>query len=239
MIKHPFLSVIIPVYNEERALGNIPKVVRFLKRLPYATELLVVNDGSSDTTGLMLQLYQKRQFCRVFSYARHKGKGCAVRLGMLAARGEVRIMTDIDFSVPLSFIQPCVVLSRTNDVVIASRRHAQSRVLVHQPFLREYAGILYHKLSCMLLNLPYKDQTCGFKLFTKRAAASIFPKLRTDGWVFDTEALILAQREGLNIREMPVVWRNYPDTKVRFLTDMLRSIYDLLAIRLRLCRMEY
>lgn len=209
------LSVVIPAFNEERRLPEtLRRVGEHLDARGADYEIVVVDDGSRDATARLARDVGGTRV-RVLSNGQNRGKGYAVRRGMLEARGAWRLMCDADLSTPIEELEALEALAEQGyDVVIGSRAVAGARVEVHQSGFRENAGRLFN-LCVRLLALPgVRDTQCGFKLFSAAAAEGVFRAARLDGFAFDVEALFLARRQGRRIAEVPVVWRNDAATRV-------------------------
>lgn len=239
MTATPYLSVVIPVYNESKRIGGIARIADYLRQQPFSSEIVVVNDGSTDDTLDQLRAYQQQFALQVVHYQPNRGKGYALRQGMLAACGEYRLFTDVDLSTPIEEFAKFVPLLSQYDVLIASRRQHQSQVTQHQPKLRETLGQGFTLLSRTILQVPVSDFTCGFKCFSARAAESVFSRLTIERWGFDSEALFLTHRSAFRIREIPVIWQNDPRSKVKLPDDLIRSLSELLTIRLNALRGVY
>lgn len=225
----PFLSVVIPAFNEaERLPRTLDRVGAFLRALGRGHEILVVDDGSQDGTAERASAAG----ANVLRNDRNRGKGHAVRRGMLEARGQRRLMTDADLSTPIEELPRFLEkLAEGYDVVIGSRAVAGANVEVHQPWFRENMGRLYN-LFVRALALPgLRDTQCGFKLWSAEAAHAAFADARLDGFSFDVEALYLARKRGYRIAEVPVTWRNDAATRVS-LGGGSAAFPDLLRIRL-------
>ncbi len=215
------LSVVIPAYNEEARLpGTLRLSAEFLGSQPYSAEIIVVDDGSRDGTPQVVQEQAGRPVSvRLVSHpdmANH-GKGAAVRLGMQEAKGEFRLFMDADNSTTLEQVErfwPC--FEEGFDVVIGSRKVAGANVAVHQPYYKEVAGRLGNWVVRTLAVPGICDTQAGFKMFTRKSAEIIFPRLTLDRWGFDIEILAIARRHGCRIREMPITWINAPGSKVGF-----------------------
>lgn len=229
--KNPFLSIIVPVYNEEKRLEKgIAEIVRFIDSQKFQTELLVVNDGSKDKTLKLLKNLKHPSF-KLISYKKNQGKGFAVKEGMKTARGDWRIFIDIDLSTPMSEFSKFLPHLKKFHVIIGSRKTKNSEILVHQPLLREKLGAVFTWLSSTFLGVGVSDFTCGFKLFSKKAAMEIFSIQDLKGWGFDSEIMFLAQKKGFPIKEIPVKWSNDSQTRVVLLKDIFQSLLELLKIR--------
>lgn len=228
----PFLSLIIPAYNEEHRLPRtLEQVHRFLSEQSYPSEVIVVENGSQDRTfELAQELARQYQGLRVIK-ENQRGKGLAVRSGMLAAQGEFRFMCDVDFSMPVEeinrFIPPALI---NVDVAIASRE-APGAKRYQEPASRHFIGRAFN-LMIRLLALPgFHDTQCGFKCFTAQSAEMLFTKQTITGWTFDVEILYLAKRMGLQIVEIPIPWIYNPESKIHVLRDSIQMALDLIRIR--------
>lgn len=214
------LSVVIPAYNEEdRIVRTLEETTRFLSTKPYESEVVVVSDGSTDNTCQVATAHDSGRGVRVraLEYRPNRGKGYAVRHGMLRAKGEVCLFMDADYSVPMWCLDRGMALVENGaDVAMASRQHPESDILTHQRFFRELSGQAYTLVQMFVLGLPYKDTQCGFKLFTKKAARLLFSRQRLSSVIFDPEILFLARRMGLTVAEFPVEWRHVGDSRIQY-----------------------
>lgn len=236
----PFLSIIIPAYNEEQRLPNtLEQIFSYLKEQSYTSEVLVVENGSRDRTFEIATAFAKRHPNLYVFQEKQKGKGNAVRHGMLEARGEYRFMCDADLSMPIAelnkFLPP--VLKGAN-IAIASRE-VKGAVRYNEPYLRHLTGRIFNNLIRLLVLPGLQDTQCGFKCFRAQVAEEIFPCQTLNGWSFDVEVLYIAQRKGYRIREVPIHWYFNPDTKISILKDSWRMFLDLLTIRLNALRGIY
>jgi dolichyl-phosphate beta-glucosyltransferase len=224
----------MPAYNEASRIGqSLEKILQFLEHKSWAYEILIVNDGSRDRTLEVVDAYRERtDRLNVLDLGENRGKGFAVREGMLAATGRYALFTDTDLSTPIGEVDKLLeALEGGFDVAIGSRALPASDVRVHQKWYRETGGRLFNKVV-QLLTLPgIRDTQCGFKCFTKEAARRVFSRQRLPGWSFDVEILFIAQRLGFSIKEVPVAWSNSFDSKVSFLKDGLGMVADLIKIR--------
>lgn len=230
-MKSIYLSIIIPVFNESERLINIKKIVSYLKKQKYTSEIIVINDGSTDSTFKILQKLRTQYQFTIISYAPNKGKGYAIKKGMLQAKGLHRVFIDIDLSTPINVISKALPCIQSSPVVIASRRLPGSTIVVHQSIFRENMGKLFTKISQFLTGVTVSDFTCGFKCFSKEAAEQIFFHTITNRWGIDSEVLFLAQKYHFTIKEIPVVWENDMRSKVKFPQDIINSFSELLLIR--------
>ncbi len=245
--KHqPLLSVIVPVYNEEIRLENLPKIISYLKELKQekqtSIELIFVDDGSQDKTKKILTQQQQKKNLKLISYQPNQGKGQAIATGMLAAKGQWRLFMDVDLSVPLSAIEELLsILNKRQkpDIVIATRRTDQAAIVANQQVLRKSLGVAFFELTRWWLGLKVSDITCGFKCFSQEATEQIFSKLTIKRWSFDAEILALAELYKFKIAELPVKWTNDERSKVKFPGDLIKSLTDLMKIKKNLLLGNY
>lgn len=240
----PYLSVIIPAYNEAKRIGRTLDIIyTYLSNQPYSWELLVVMDGSQDNTlQVVEQFAADKNGIRWLYRAENCGKGYTVRQGMLAAHGQVRLFTDADNSTDIThFEQMRPLLAQGRQVVIGSRDPkdaAGARQAVPQPFVKRLFGNLGNLLIQMVAVPGIWDTQCGFKAFTAEAAQVIFARSRVNRWAFDIEALALARRLGYRIGIVPVHWVDAAGTHVRP-GDYLDTLRATLLIRWRLLTGAY
>ena len=223
------LSIIIPAYNEERRLGRtLKETKRYLVAKGIVHELIVVDDGSKDGT---LAVAKKVPGVKVLGNKHNKGKGYAVRTGMLAARGTHVLFMDADPATSLEAIPRALKAAAKSEVVIGSRKVRGARIERRQPFLRRVVGGVFPLFLGLLGMKRYEDTQCGFKLFTREAAQKVFSQSVIDGFSFDVEALYLAQRAGYKVKELPVRWRNDPDSRVQAFSDGARMLFEVVGMR--------
>jgi glycosyltransferase involved in cell wall biosynthesis len=229
------LSIVIPAFNEESRLPKtLDRILQWLpgRRLKFQ-EIIVVDDGSRDATAGLVEKYaQPPSPVRLLRNPGNRGKGYAVRHGMLDAGGEWILYTDADLSTPIEEVQKLQAAAAEKAAVVAigSRAVDRSLVAVHQSAFREYSGRFFNIVMRTLTGLPFHDTQCGFKLYRADAAKEIFSRQEQDGFSFDVEDLVIAQKLGLRAIEVPVRWANVEGTKVT-LAQGLRSFTDLLEIR--------
>lgn len=229
-----FLSIIIPAYNEESRIGEtVEQVIGYLSSRPYTWEILVADDGSTDATGrLVADLAAIHHNLRLISLC-HRGKGWAVKNAMLGAHGQYRLLCDADLSVPIEqverFLPPQV---GEVDIAIGSRETAGAR-RIGEPFRRHFMGRVYNMLVRLLAVPGLADTQCGFKCFRCEIVPELFQRQTMDGFAFDVEALFLATRAGMTLREIPVDWYFRERSKVRTFRDSWFMTLDLLKIRWR------
>ena len=235
------LSIIIPEFNEsERITSTLERVDRFARRLrggsaPVGSyEIIVVDDGSSDDTREVVeQISLELPAVRCVRYENNRGKGHAVRVGMLVATGSVRLMTDADCSIPPEempkLLEP--LISKRADIAIGSRYSEGADVMVKQPAWRIAWSRLCNTVIQRTLVGGIRDTQCGFKAFTASAAREIFSQTRIDGWAFDLEVLALARQANLRIVERGVAWEDDPRTRVNPIKDFVSVVREYRKIR--------
>lgn len=232
MTSTPFLSIIIPAHNEEHRLpGSLDQIRAYLDSRTYAAEVLVVENGSLDGTFEVAQSYAARDArIRALQLAA-RGKGLAVKHGMLAARGAYRFMCDADLSMPIEeinrFLPPAL---EDFDIAIGSRE-APGAVRYNEPAYRHLLGRIYNNLIRLMALPGLHDTQCGFKCFRAEVAEEIFPYQTLTGMSFDVEVLFVAHQRGYRIVEIPIPWYHKTDSRVRLLEDSLRMGMDLLTIQ--------
>jgi len=228
---NPFLSIIIPAHNEENRLPDtLEQVFDFLGRKSFTSEVVVVENGSNDKTFEIAQRFSAQyQNLRVIQSER--GKGAAVRAGMLEASGEYRFMCDADLSMPVEeigrFIPPRL---EDFDITIASRE-AKGAVRYNEPRYRHWGGRAINFLVQRLILPGLNDTQCGFKCFSAKVVEDIFKLQTLNGWSFDIELLYIARLHKYTIQEIPIHWIHHPETKVSAVRDAIRMIQDIFHIR--------
>jgi dolichyl-phosphate beta-glucosyltransferase len=238
----PDLSIVIPAYNEEARLGRtLEDYLAYCRRSGRRVELIVVDDGSLDRTSVVVNSFAARYpEVRLIRLAENQGKGQAVRSGVVNAQGRRILFADADGATPLSEVERLdAALEGGAHVAIGSRALADRTVKVHAKFYRRFIGRVFHGLVELLTVPGVKDTQCGFKLFTGAVAHDLFSRMRVRGFSFDVEVLMMAQRRGYTIAEVPVNWTHQPGSKVNLVTDSARMLRDLFVIRGRYMRGYY
>lgn len=230
-MSHPFLSIIVPAYNEENRLPQtLAQVFSFLSAQNYLSEVIVVENGSSDQTyALAEKLTVKYPTLRVLQN-QQPGKGAAVRRGMLAARGEYRVFCDADLSMPIEEVRRFIPPHCESEIVVASREVAGA-IRYNEPSLRHFTGRVFNLLIRILALPELHDTQCGFKGFRADVAEDLFQYQGIEGWAFDVEVLYIAKLRGYKIVEIPIPWYYNDESKISVLRDSFRMFLDLLKIR--------
>jgi len=229
----PALSIIIPSYNEELRLPpSLGLIADYIEKSGRDTEVLVVDDGSTDKTAAVAETFRARiAQLRVVSNGENRGKGYSVRHGMVEARGDIVLFTDADLSAPIEEADKLISAMDTYDVAIGSRALDRNLIAVHESGFREFAGIVFNKIVRAVLWLPFVDTQCGFKAFRRERCKIIFEQQRIERFGFDPELLYLARHHGLKSVEIPVRWAHSPATKVNMLRDSVQMFLDVFTIR--------
>ena len=245
MTNRPFLSVVIPAYNEaERIPLTLIDIDKHLSSSKFSYEILVVNDGSTDSTAKVVESFTKiipnlRLINREHDKEKGMTKGFAVKLGMIEATGRYRLFTDADNSTSIDHFDKMVPYFEEGfDVVIASRAHKQSKLSPPQGFLRQVLGKSGNLIIQALVLPGIWDTQCGFKCFSENAAQKVFPVQKTAGWGFDVEILALAKRLGFKIKQIPVVWVNDTSSRVGAMA-YVKTLVETVRIRVWLWLDKY
>lgn len=228
------LSVIVPAYNEEGRLApGLRQALEYLARRGEPYELLVVDDGSRDATARVAEAFAP-QGVRVVRHERNRGKGAAVRTGLLASRGRKVLVSDADFSTPIEEIEKLErFLQDGTPLVIGSRGLADSQVRQRQPFYREMMGRTFNRLIRLFGVRGIRDTQCGFKLARGEEGRRIAGELKIEGFAWDVEMIWLARRRGYKVAEVGVVWVNSPDSRVDPIRSSFSMFRDVISMRLR------
>ena len=236
----PFLSVVIPAYNEERRiLPTLQQVAEYLGAQPYTWTVVVADDGSTDRTAALVEEFAKGQSNVFLLSVPHGGKGSAVRAGMLHATGAYRFLSDADLSMPIEQLERFLPPRLTEFDIAVGSREAPGAHRFNEPYTRHLQGRLFN-LFVRLVAVPgVNDTQCGFKCFRGEVAESLFSLQRTSGWSFDVEVLFLARRLGLRLLEVPIDWHHDPDSRGHRLWDGLSMGMETLRLRWNARRGRY
>ena len=227
------VSLVIPAYNEAERLPHTLRLVSdYFARQDYDWEIVVVDDACTDGTAATAEAAAPH--VRTIRFERNRGKGAAVRAGMLDATGDFRVFYDADGSTPIEMLDrvwPCFEAGA--DIVIGSRALPDSDVALRQVWYRQEMGRMNNRLLRLLGLTKFTDTQCGFKAFTAAACERVFPLQTIERFSFDAEILYIAKLQQLRIDEVPVRWINSPDTRVHPIRDSARMVWDVLRIKLR------
>ena len=235
----PAFSVVIPCFNEAARIGStIRASLDYLVSVSPESELIVVNDGSTDATSTIAResLVGAKIETRLLENFPNRGKGAAVRKGLLAAQRPIALFFDADLSTPFEETPKVIGPIADDDVDLAFGSRGLDRSLIghHQPWRRETAGRIFNLLVRIATGLPFWDTQCGFKAFRLEVCRPILEVARIEGFAFDVELLYLAQRAGMRLREIPVRWNHREGSKVHFIHDSLRMLREVIALRIKL-----
>ncbi|NIP38253.1 MAG: glycosyltransferase family 2 protein [Candidatus Dadabacteria bacterium] len=238
--KHkPYLSVVIPAYNEQEVIGStLENVLEYLEGQSFGYEVVVVNDGSTDgTADIVSEFIPANSRIKLLNTEKNSGKGWTVKMGMLEAAGRYRLFMDADNSTSIDHFELMKpILQSGAGIIIGSRRVKGGKIAVHQHWIRENLGRVFNLAVRIINGLPYSDTQAGFKLFSGNAADKIFDLQTLPGWAFDIEILLIARALGYEVRQIPITWKNHSDSRVRF-SGMIKMLIDLFKLRIiRCCR---
>ncbi|QQS43312.1 glycosyltransferase family 2 protein [Candidatus Roizmanbacteria bacterium] len=233
------LSIVIPVYNEEERLEKTFTALKqgVVSDVFQISEVIFVDDGSRDNTKKLINTWikqntSKKTAYRLISYGENRGKGYAVKAGMLDAQGDYILFMDADMSTPLpELLKMQPVMLEKKDVIIGTRKNGHSTVIKHQPLYRELLGKAFTLLSNIITNTWVTDFTCGFKVFSHKAAQQVFSRARIERWGYDAEILFIAKNLGMSMKEVPVVWANDDRSKVNLMKALPQTLGELYTIR--------
>ncbi len=221
----PLLSVIIPAYNEQdRIVPTLENTIAYLKGQSYTSEVIVISDGSKDDTARVAHEFRAPDHIRIkaLEYHPNRGKGYAVRYGMLQGEGRIVMFMDADYAVPMAYCQRGLnLINSGHDVAIASRAVSGAKIQANQNIFRKLSAKIYTFIQNIYLGIHYPDTQCGFKFFTHAAAQSLFSRQKLNSVIFDPEILWLAKMNGYRVAEFPVQWRHVADSRIQY--DSIRK----------------
>lgn len=228
----PLLSIIIPAYNEEQRLpASLDKILAWRQTAPYSVEIVVVENGSRDRTTAVAEAYAS-QYSGLRVLHSPKGKGAAVREGMLHAWGEYLFICDSDLSMPIAEVEKFLPPQLEGYDVAIGSREAPGAVRYNEPTYRHLMGRVFNFIVRVLAIPGFQDTQCGFKMFRREIAQNVFARQLMPGWAFDVEALYLARKNRAHIVEVPIHWYFNPDSRVEPLRDTWNMFWDVLRIRI-------
>lgn len=231
-----FLSIIIPAYNEQNKIEqDLAILYEYLLKQNYEYEVIVVNDGSEDGTyEVVKSLYSKYRNLNCINYEINKGKGYAVKSGVLKAGGKYILFADAGTCVPYKEVEKGLnLLEDGYDVAIGSRALSESQIVKKQPTYRRIGSRIFGSFMRALMGIwKVHDTQCGFKMFKREAAYLIFNKNKIDGFMFDIETILNVKKLGLKLAEFPIAWENDPDTRFDPVWGSIKNFKELLKIKL-------
>jgi dolichyl-phosphate beta-glucosyltransferase len=233
-LDRPHLAVIIPAYNEAERIGpTLSRIAEYLTSYPKTWKVTVISDGSQDNTNQVVESFsQSNPNFSLLAYSPNRGKGYAVRRGMLEVQADYILFSDADLAAPIEeLIKLETAISETTPIAIGSRPLKDSKLEIRQPWYREMLGRAFNKAVQLLAVKGIDDTQCGFKIFRNDVAKDIFSRCKLDGFGFDFESLIIARDLGYQIAEVPIRWSHQEGSKVVLLRDGPRMLRDLLKIR--------
>ena len=232
--QYPKYSIVIPAFNETaRIPATLEAVIACIRENSWDAEVIVVNDGSTDSTAqLVLDMARVAPEIRLLENPGNRGKGYAVRNGILHALGDIVMFTDSDLSAPMNEAERLfAAIDGGADIAIGSRWLASSRQTHRQPLYRQFFGRCFNAVCRMVMRLPFADTQCGFKAFTRAAAQTIFQLQTIERWGFDPEILFIALKRGYKIQEVPVSWAHDARSRMSYLRDGLQMLKELVIVR--------
>ncbi len=239
---HPRLSIVVPAYNESARIGEaLDRILSCIQSRDWDAEVLVVNDGSSDSTAAIVQQWMAHhERLHLVENDGNRGKGYSVRNGLLQAAGEIVMFTDADLSAPMEEAERLIqALEAGADVALGSRWLDKQKQTLHQPLYRRFFGRCFNGVTRTVMGLPFKDTQCGFKAFRRDAAQTIFRLQTIERWGFDPEILFIARKLGYRIVEVPVTWGHDERSRISYLKDGMKMLEEMAEIRANSVRGRY
>lgn len=234
MSEYPQYSIVIPAYNEQsRIPATLEAVVSCIRARGWSAEVVVVNDGSRDSTAEVVKAFAVHApEVRLLENPGNRGKGYSVRNGLLHSFGNVVMFTDADLSAPIEEAEGLFEAIRQGaEIAIGSRWLERTRQTIRQPLYRQFFGRCFNAVTRMVMTLPFADTQCGFKAFTRNAAQTVFQLQTIERWGFDPEILFIALKRGFKIVEVPVSWAHDERTRMSYLKDGMRMLEDIAQVR--------
>ena len=231
-MKKPYLSIIIPAHNEEKRLPpSLAKIDKFLKKQKYSFEVVVVENGSRDATIKVVKDFIKNHAYVRLMIVKTRGKGLAVKQGMLAAKGKYRFICDSDLSMPISELPKFLPPNAAGHDVMIGSREAKGSNRIGEPLKRHLMGRLFNFIIKLSVVRGFEDTQCGFKMFTAKAADELFTIQRLNGIGFDIELIFLAKKRGFKIKEIPITWYFDEDSRMKLFQDSFKALLEIAEIQ--------
>jgi glycosyltransferase involved in cell wall biosynthesis len=234
VMSYPKYSIVIPAYNESgRIPATLKSVLECVRASGWSAEILVVDDGSRDTTADVVRAFAaSAPEVRLIQNPGNHGKGYSVRNGMLQALGEIVMFTDADLSAPIEEAELLfAAIADGADIAIGSRWLERTRQTIRQPLYRQFFGRCFNGVTRFVMGLHFADTQCGFKAFTRDAAQTVFQLQTIERWGFDPEILFIALKRGYRVEEVPVSWAHDERTRMSYLKDGMRMLQDIAIVR--------
>ena len=231
---YPTYSIVIPAYNESaRIPATLQSVVDCIRQRGWSAEVVVVNDGSSDSTADVVRAFAAANpEVRLLENPGNRGKGYSVRSGMLQAHGEVVLFSDADLSAPIEEADGLFnAIAAGADIAIGSRWLETKRQTIRQPFYRQFFGRCFNGVTRFVMGLKFADTQCGFKAFTRAAAQTVFQLQTIERWGLDPEILFIALKRGYRIQEVAVSWAHDERTRMSYLKDGIKMLQEIAIVR--------
>lgn len=226
------LSVVIPLYNEEKRFPkSFKKIDDFFSKKKFKLEYILIDDGSTDKTLQAIKKLKSRHPIIVIEGEINRGKGGALKLGVEKARGKYIFFTDADLSTPIEEFDKLLPFLDKFNMVIGSRRLKNSSVEILQPFHRRFLGSIFYIIFSIFFTKNIQDTNCGFKAYRNKSAKLLYRKIFNNRWGFDAELIYLAQKYNIKIKEIPVIWLNDPFSRVSTISASFYTVWELLKIK--------
>jgi glycosyltransferase involved in cell wall biosynthesis len=232
--QYPKYSIVIPAFNESaRIPATLESVVSCVRERGWDAEVIVVNDGSRDSTPDLVRAFARNApEVRLLENPGNRGKGYSVRSGILQALGEIVMFTDSDLSAPIEEVERLFeAIAEGADIAIGSRWLEKNRQTHRQPLYRRFFGRCFNAVTRAVMGLPFADTQCGFKAFTRAAAQTVFQLQTIERWGFDPEILFIARKRGFKVIEVPVSWAHDARTRMSYMRDGLKMLEEIVIIR--------
>jgi hypothetical protein len=235
-MKPPEVTIIMPMRNEEKVLADsIPRLFDYIKKERLNCEFLIIDDASTDSTPQILKSIKFPSYVKVIRNEERKGRGKSIADAMSESRGDIVVSLDADISFDLDILKKFVAgIKNGNDIITGSRYISGANA--QRTFMRKFPSFVYNRLVQILLGSKMDDHQCGCKGFRKSAVLPLLPLVKANHWFWDTELLVLAQRKGLKVIEVPITWWEGKYTSVNLFRDSFTMLFDILSLRARLGR---